>query len=79
METDSPHVEAWFDSLTDQQRIWLAAKVAGADSGILYAIGKPWKYRAEAWRLHCQMAVERGERWNPTEKRWIWKEHLEGH
>lgn len=41
----------WWNGLTDQERCWYAAKAAGADSEVLYAVSKPWKYMGEAYAL----------------------------
>lgn len=40
----------WWNSITEQERIWWAAKMAGADADVLYAIEKPWKYMEDAYR-----------------------------
>ena len=47
---DPQPCDYWWDSLTDQERIWWAAKAAGADSDVLYAIEKPWKYAELAYQ-----------------------------
>ena len=42
--------ERWWNSLSDQERCWWAAKLAGADADVLYAIEKPWKYAELAYQ-----------------------------
>jgi len=53
-------VEKWWNSLTEQERCWYAAKAAGADADgeILYAIHKPWKFKTDAYREHLKEAEE---------------------
>lgn len=47
--TDELAVAAWWEKLSDQERCWWAAKLAGADTDVLYAIEKPWKWKNEAY------------------------------
>ncbi len=50
--------QGWWDKLNDSERVYWAAKANGADTDVLYAIEKPWKWIDEARKTYLEDLAE---------------------